>query len=156
IAFPGDISKRSSNRHRSITVVPSSEVTVSAPLPQNQLALAVTMGDPAGIGPDLALLSWCERQILNLPVFFVVGDVEVMRERASALTGTNRRLVEQIERAEQAIEVFSRALPVLGITEKPIQVVAGKPDMSCAPAIIASIEAAAAQVVEGRASALVT
>ena len=40
--------------------------------------LAVTMGDPAGIGPDITLLSWLDRTSLALPPFVLLGDPDLM------------------------------------------------------------------------------
>jgi hypothetical protein len=40
------------------------------------------MGDPAGIGPDIALLSWLERSRRGLPAFVLYGDPQVLQERA--------------------------------------------------------------------------
>lgn len=48
-------------------------------------ALAVTMGDPAGIGPDITLTAWLERRRHGVPGFVVFGDPAVYRARASSL-----------------------------------------------------------------------
>ena len=49
--------------------------------------LAVTMGDPAGIGPDITIRAWRIRLTSSLPVFFVAGDPAVFIERAHLLAG---------------------------------------------------------------------
>jgi 4-hydroxythreonine-4-phosphate dehydrogenase len=113
--------------------------------------LALTMGDPAGIGPELALKAWAARKADDAP-FFVLGD-------PSALAALARRLgVDAPVRAvepRQAAAVFAVALPVapLGLTADAIP---GRPDPEFAPAIIRSIERAVELVREGEASAIVT
>ena len=37
-------------------------------------SLALTIGEPAGIGPDIALLAWTRRKELSLPAFYILGD----------------------------------------------------------------------------------
>lgn len=76
-------------------------------------SLALTLGDPAGIGPELALAAWLERGGPNpLPPFFVVGDAAFLERLALRLD----RLVPVAEvDPETASEVFPRALPVLSL-----------------------------------------
>ena len=50
-----------------------------------RLALALTMGDPAGIGPDLALAIWQNRSVLGVPPFLMIADPEMLAERADLL-----------------------------------------------------------------------
>lgn len=110
------------------------------------------MGEPAGIGPDIALLCWKRRQEFGLPPFYVVADPQMLAERA-ALLGLEIP-VKTVE-PEQAIAVFGTALPVAALehraTARP-----GKPDASSAPAVIAAIHRVASDVAQGRAAALVT
>jgi 4-hydroxythreonine-4-phosphate dehydrogenase len=116
--------------------------------------VAVTMGDPAGIGPDVVISSWCERNALGLPAFFVIGDPAVYAGRATALKLACP--VEPIEAPGQASAVFGRALPVLPLDTPCLPVTAGAPRASHAPAIIASIERAVAMALAGEASSVVT
>jgi 4-hydroxythreonine-4-phosphate dehydrogenase len=46
--------------------------------------LALTLGEPAGIGPDITLLAWQRRDALGLPPFYVLGDPELMAQRGEA------------------------------------------------------------------------
>jgi 4-hydroxythreonine-4-phosphate dehydrogenase len=114
--------------------------------------LALTIGDPAGIGPDIAIAAWLERQQLNLPAFYLVGDAAFMASRARAL-GANVEFVETS--AEESQAAFQTAFPIVSsgvaATANP-----GHPDDSSAPAAIASIRHAVADVTAGRASAIVT
>ncbi len=117
---------------------------------------AVTMGDPAGIGPGIAILSWLKRAERNCPPFFVIGSATVFQERAEALRAAGCCPVEAIAEPAEAQAVFSRALPVLQQACPAQAVTAGCPAAANAPAIIASIERAVALTLAGEASAVVT
>src|SRR5512143_1525717 len=116
------------------------------------LPLALTLGEPAGIGPDLTIQIWQRRDELRLPTFYLVGDPDFIRSRARLL-GCDIAL-SAIE-PSQAGETFSRALPVV-LLEVPVTAAPGAPDASSAPAAIASIRRAVADVMAGRAAAIVT
>lgn len=116
------------------------------------LPLALTLGEPAGIGPDLTIQIWQRRDELRLPTFYLVGDPDFIRSRARLL-GCDIAL-SAIE-PSQAGETFSRALPVVPL-EVPVTAAPGAPDSSSAPAAIASIRRAVADVVAGEAAAIVT
>lgn len=114
--------------------------------------LVLTLGEPAGIGPDLALAIWRRRAELDLPPFYIVGDPEFLRRRAATL-GLDVPIVSVT--AAAAAAAFRSALPVLpldiAVTAEP-----GRPDDSSAPAAVASIRRAVADVVAGAAAAVVT
>jgi 4-hydroxythreonine-4-phosphate dehydrogenase len=114
--------------------------------------LALTLGEPAGIGPDLALAIWRRRAELDIPAFYVVGDPDFLGRRASLL-----RLEVPIAKVtpEAAAQVFQESLPVVpvGIT---VGTEPGRPDRSSAPAAVASIRRAVADVIAGSAAAVVT
>lgn len=116
------------------------------------LPLALTLGEPAGIGPDLTLAVWQRRKELGVPAFYVAGDADFLRRRAAAL-GLDVPVAPVTP--PQVNEAFARALPVLSLdlkaTAEP-----GAPDASSAPAAIASIRRAVADVLAGRAAAVVT
>ncbi len=116
------------------------------------LPLALTIGEPAGIGPDLTIAIWRRRAELDVPAFYLIGDVEFIRRRASVL---GLDLPIAVVTPAEANAAFARALPVvplgLSVTAAP-----GKPDASSAPAAIASIRRAVADVMAGRAAAMVT
>ena len=116
------------------------------------LPLVLTLGEPAGIGPDLTLAVWKRRVALDLPAFYVVGDPDFYRRRAAAI---GLDVVVAAVTPEQANDAFTRALPVvalnINVTAQP-----AKPDDSSAPAAIASIKHAVADVMAGRASGIVT
>jgi 4-hydroxythreonine-4-phosphate dehydrogenase len=114
--------------------------------------LALTSGEPAGIGPDITLQAWLRRDELKLPAFYWLGDAASLDRRAKVL-GLNIRLAEG--RPEDANEVFAHALPVVP-TGHVASARPGHPDDSSAGAALASIRQAVKDVTDGRASAVVT
>jgi len=116
------------------------------------LPLAVTLGEPAGIGPDITLAIWRRRVELALPPFYVIADPDHLARRAARL---GLALPVICVQPAQAWTTFARALPVrpLGLTGMAEP---GHPDRSSAPAAIASIRRAVADVLTGQAAAVVT
>jgi 4-hydroxythreonine-4-phosphate dehydrogenase len=114
--------------------------------------LALTSGEPAGIGPDITIKAWLRRDELRLPAFYWLGDAASLDARAKAL-GVNVRLAEV--RPEEAGDIFANALPVVptghAATARP-----GHPDNNSAGAALASIRQAVGDVIAGRASGIVT
>ena len=115
-------------------------------------ALALSMGDPAGIGPDIALMTWARRAGTRIPTFFVVGDPAVLATRAAAL-GLDVPIREIAP--EAAASAFTNALPVVPV-RCPAPVRAGEPDPANGGAVIEAIRLAVDYVSEGRADAVVT
>jgi 4-hydroxythreonine-4-phosphate dehydrogenase len=114
--------------------------------------LALTSGEPAGIGPDIAIKAWLRRKELQLPAFYLLGDRGFLHDRARAL-GLDVKLADVC--AEDALATFADALPVVA-TGAPATARPGQPDGTSADAAIASIRQAVGDVVAGRASAVVT
>jgi len=114
--------------------------------------LALTSGEPAGIGPDITIKAWLRRNELKLPAFYLLGDPDFLGRRAKAL-GLDLRLAEV--RAEEAYDAFADALPVVAIGH-PATAQPGIPDRTSAEAAMASIRQAVGDVIAGRASAVVT
>ncbi len=114
--------------------------------------LALTLGEPAGIGPDLTLALWQRRAELDLPAFYIIGDPGFLKGRARLL---GLDIPHEIVAPEQAVATFARSLPVVAL-DLPVTAVPGKPDASSAPAAIASIRRAVDDVLTGRAGAVVT
>ncbi|MGH6968077.1 MAG: 4-hydroxythreonine-4-phosphate dehydrogenase PdxA [Stellaceae bacterium] len=115
--------------------------------------LALTMGEPAGIGGEIALKAWRERVARAVPPFFVIDDPTRLAALAQAI-GLDAP-VHEIRDAGEATRVFPDAVPVLA-QALPHQPVPGRPDPANAPAVIAAIEKAVALVRDRRASAVVT
>ena len=114
--------------------------------------LALTLGEPAGIGPDITLAAWLGRGKHALPPFYLIGDPDWLAKRAAAL-GLDVPIAE-VE-PDQAIGHFPRALPVLRL-DRRATAAPGKPDASSGPVAIASINRAVADVIGGQAAAVVT
>jgi 4-hydroxythreonine-4-phosphate dehydrogenase len=116
------------------------------------LPLALTLGEPAGIGPDLTLALWKRRREFGLAPFYVIGDPDFLAARARLL-GLDVPL--KAVTPEQTGDVFAKVLPVVPL-DLPVTAKPGEPDASSAPAAIASIRHAVADVMAGRAGAVVT
>jgi 4-hydroxythreonine-4-phosphate dehydrogenase len=114
--------------------------------------LALTSGEPAGIGPDITIKAWLRRDELKLPAFYLLGDPDFLRHRAKAI-GLNPEVAEV--RAEEACVTFAKALPVVA-TGHAATAQPGEPDGTSAGAAMASIRQAVGDVIAGRASAVVT
>jgi 4-hydroxythreonine-4-phosphate dehydrogenase len=114
--------------------------------------LALTSGEPAGIGPDITIKAWLRRSELKLPPFYWLGDSGLLRDRAKTL-GLDIRLADI--RPEDALATFPDALPVVA-TGSIAKARPGQPDDTSADAAISSIRQAVADVSAGRAAAVVT
>ena len=114
--------------------------------------LALTSGEPAGIGPDIALAAWLRRDELKLPPFYLLGDRGFFADRANIL---GLKLDFADASPEDAGAVFADALPVVA-TGEPATARPGLPDETSASAALASIRQAVDHVRTGRAIAVVT
>jgi 4-hydroxythreonine-4-phosphate dehydrogenase len=114
--------------------------------------LALTLGEAAGIGPDITLAAWLRRGALDLPAFYVLADPALLASRAK-LIGLDVPLA--VGRPADANAAFATALPVVDIgvaaTAAP-----GHPNATSAPAAIAAIRQAVDDVLRGDAHAIVT
>ncbi len=106
--------------------------------------LALTMGEPAGIGGEIAVGAWHALRASG-PAFFLIDD-------AGRLSGAP---IQRIEAPEQAAAAFPHALPVLH-RPLPRPAVPGRIDPANAPAVIAAIDEAVALALAGRAAGVVT
>ena len=120
--------------------------------PADHLPLALSQGDPAGIGPDIALAAWVKRAEHRVPPFLYIGDSAVLAVRARQL---DLDVALKETDAAGAISVFDTALPVLSV---PIgfDVVAGEPHVANAKGTITAIETAVQLCFDGKARAMVT
>jgi 4-hydroxythreonine-4-phosphate dehydrogenase len=117
-----------------------------------QRLLLLTQGDPAGIGPELTLRAWLQREEGALPPFAVVGDPEHLKRVAQSY-GWDVPIVST--EPSQAYSAFPQALPVIPLTSA-VFARPGEPDPAYAQSVIESIETAVRLVRSGTASALVT
>ncbi|GMN12660.1 4-hydroxythreonine-4-phosphate dehydrogenase PdxA [Altererythrobacter sp. MTPC7] len=124
--------------------------------PKPALPLALSIGDPAGIGPELAVLAWHAREgrgaAQPLPPFFAMHGAGVLRA-ASERLGLDTPL-ERIAAPADAGAVFGHALPVLGQADGPYT--PGAPGDDGALLALASLQDAARLAYEDKASGIVT
>src|SRR4051794_4249205 len=114
--------------------------------------LALTSGEPAGIGPDIAIAAGLRRGEVSLPAFYLGGGLDFFGAPARLL-GLDVKLKHV--RAEDAVAVFPDALPIVA-TGHNATAHPGQPDASSADAAIGSIRHAVSDVIAGRAAAVVT
>lgn len=110
--------------------------------------LAVALGDPAGIGPEIVCKAWEARHQEALPPFFAVGDI---RSIEAIWTGP----VERIASPAETLAIFDRALPLLSV-EDGGEIAPGEPNLEGARCSLDSLEVATGLTRSGAASALVT
>ncbi len=112
--------------------------------------LAMTMGDPAGIGPELALAAWRDRT--SSPPFFVFAAPGVLAA-AARRAGLAAPVIETDPAGAAA--AFSKGLPVVPL-KNAVEEAPGRPSAANAAATIESIARAVEAVREGAARAVVT
>lgn len=114
--------------------------------------LAVSLGDPAGVGPELLATAWAAREVHSLPPFLGVGGAGVI-----AAAAERRGLsvpIRKISDPAEAVDVFRTALPVWGDDDAAYR--PGTPDRAGATLALASLTAATRLAAEGKAAAVVT
>ena len=115
--------------------------------------LALTLGEPAGIGPDITLAVWQRRNELKLPPFYVIADPQGLERRAQAARPHG---ADRDGRAGGCAARHSRRRCRSSSSSCRPTAEPGVPDATSAPAAIASIDRAIADVIGGIASAIVT
>jgi 4-hydroxythreonine-4-phosphate dehydrogenase len=115
--------------------------------------LALTMGEPAGIGGEIALQSWRQRHDQNLPPFVLIDDPARLKTICD-LHGWDIPL-QPVDEPAMAPEVFPDALPVLP-APLPATGQPGVPDRRNAPAVLHAVELATALCRKGEVGAIVT
>jgi 4-hydroxythreonine-4-phosphate dehydrogenase len=114
--------------------------------------LALTLGEPAGIGPDIVIAAWLDRARSAVPPFLFVGDADLLRRRARALGAAVA--VRRVAPCD-AVEAFKEAVPCL----EDAPDATGAPGVlspADAPVVIESIRRSVALVRDGAASGVVT
>ena len=108
----------------------------------------MSIGDPAGIGPEVIAHSWERREAERLPAFFVVGE-------AAAIKAVWEGPVLPIDAPEDAPRAFDGALPVLQVAAGG-PVTPGTPDREGARNALDALEIAVGLARSGAAGAVVT
>jgi len=122
--------------------MPSSNIADELP------PLAMALGDPAGVGPEIAAKAWARRVEEALHPFFVVGDI---RSIEAVWSGPVVRISEPAE----ARDVFADALPLIQL-EDAGAIVPGQPNIAGARCSLDSLELAVGLARSGAACGLVT
>lgn len=112
--------------------------------------LALTLGDPAGVGPEIVVKAW-QRLRESGPPFMVIGDFDSLAS-ASPAGGS---IIRAITNPADAMRVFPEALPILN---QPLRerVISGQPSPGAASAIIGWIETAVGLTLSGDVRGVVT
>ncbi len=110
--------------------------------------LAVALGDPAGIGPEIVAKSWERRSEGSVPPFFAVGDCEAVQ---AVWPGP----IEAINDPSEAVDCFAEALPIIRLGGS-YSVTPGAPDLDGARHALDALEIAVGLTRSGAASGLVT
>lgn len=122
------------------------------------LPLALTMGDPAGIGLDITLAAYAAKDRQPLPTFVLVACPAAVAERARLL-GLGDVAIATVAKPSEASRLFATALPVLALpaaVEPVSPVVVGRPDPGHAAAVVAAIATSVDLAVAGEVAAIVT
>lgn len=111
--------------------------------------LALSLGDPAGIGPEITVKAWRALREQG-PAFMVVGDAQAL----ASSPGTPAP-IRVVTGPEEAVRAFADAIPVIDIP-LAARVIAGQPDPANGGTVIRWIETGAALALTGAVSGLVT
>jgi 4-hydroxythreonine-4-phosphate dehydrogenase len=114
--------------------------------------LALTVGDPSGIGADIAISAWLGRRARSVPAFFLIGDSDHLAARARHLAID---LPIAATTVAKAARTFDTALPIVPLDNRFVDT-PGAPNVANAAGIIESIDRAVGFVQDGVASAVVT
>ncbi len=123
-----------------------------SPAGRPDLPLALTAGDPGGIGADVALMAWLRRTEAAVPPFYMISDPDFLAGRAARLGMT-----APIARVEpgQAAAAFAGSLPVVALSS-PLDETPGNQGPASAAGVIEAIDRAVADTRAGKAAAVVT
>ena len=114
--------------------------------------LALTMGEPGGIGPDITLEVWRRRAELRIPPFYLLADPDFIAARAAML---GLEVPVQAVDPREASGAFSELLPVAPL-KGTVVAEAGHADPRNATAVVEAIARAVGDVRSGFAAAIVT
>ncbi len=122
--------------------------TITEPVPPALAPFAVSLGDPAGIGPEILSKAWVMREARGLPAFFAVGDVQALR---AVWAGP----IAVVSGPEEAAAMFDKALPCLQVAEAG-EIIPGTPSIDGARTALQALEAAVGLARSGSAAGIVT
>lgn len=122
------------------------------PIPANTLPIAISMGEPAGIGPELILEIYERKNELNLPPFTLVGDPDYLQHLAKLL---GKNIDVKATDIENADNLFEDALPILPLSGS-IKGSPNKPSPEDGKLICEAISTGVDLAISGHVAALVT
>ena len=114
--------------------------------------LALSIGDPSGVGPEIAIAAWRMRDSHDVPPFYLLGDPALIEARAGRLGAS--LAIEECAPGDAA-GLFARALPIVALDNRLVDS-PGQPQAVNAAGVIEAIDRAVADCLEGRAAAVVT
>ncbi|SDD69850.1 4-hydroxythreonine-4-phosphate dehydrogenase PdxA [Kordiimonas lacus] len=118
--------------------------------PQSDMRpLAVTMGEPAGVGPELIARLWQQREALELSPFLYVGAAEALQAAIPDLP------LQSVSDPGEAYEIFPYALPVMEVS-LAVPVTLGELNPANGAAVVGSIDLACDLALKGAVSGVVT
>lgn len=115
---------------------------------QLQSPLAISLGDPAGIGPEVIAKCWDNREAFGLPPFVAIGDP---RSVAAVWDGP----IELVDDPRQADAAFDYGLPLIQLNS-PQSDAPGRPSVAGAHTSLDSLEIAVGLARSGSAAAVIT
>ena len=115
--------------------------------------LAVTVGEPSGIGPDITLLAYRDRAALDLPPFVLLARPEMIADRATRL-GLDIA-IRPVGSPSEALAVFADSLPILPLVN-PHEDAPGTIDPANAAGTIEAIDRATRLALAGEVKGIVT
>lgn len=118
------------------------------PVPDERRPIAVTMGDPAGVGPEVTARAWSARRDHDLPPFVAIGDM-------AAIEAVWDGPIARIGDIDEAGRAFDSALPVWHLEESG-PLVPGEPTPAGATCALHSLETGIGLTRNGAVAALVT
>ncbi|WP_262691735.1 4-hydroxythreonine-4-phosphate dehydrogenase PdxA [Kordiimonas aestuarii] len=111
--------------------------------------LAVTMGEPAGVGPELIARLWRDRKVLRLPPFVYVGSPDALFAVDADLPTV------LLDSVHSATDQFNDSLPIVAV-ENAEQITPGTPTPANGACVVASIDKAVDLALSGDVSGIVT
>jgi len=119
------------------------------------LPLAITMGDPCGIGPEIIAKAFAQDALATQGAL-VVGDLGVMRRAAQLLRGGLACTIVEIKRPSEALGLPAHCLPVLQVLPVMAELAWGQISAPAGQAAGDCVYWAARAALRGQVSAVVT
>lgn len=116
------------------------------------LPLAVSSGDPSGIGLEIALKAWLLRQSRSIPPFFVVADADIVKKTIELL---KLNIQSTIVSVDDVVRQFDKVFPVVALHHRQSAEI-GVPSSKNASGVVEAIERSVHFIHDQKASALVT